>query len=271
MEKRIFLAIVLSIAVLVLWSWLAPMLFPELAKKPAPPPSKPAPQTATTTTNVAPPLQAAPAQEDRLRGGPTSVAPGSTAQYAAIAEYSDGSTKDVTADAGWSPHYNVFDNPIARAEFAVLFNTGGGTVAGATVEVLKDAGDRPRELGDVVAGDHVEEGVLAQLARGQHGVVESHHPQARHVVGLPDMVALDVHVVLAGVGHRGRDADVLVEARRLLLELVQVHHDAGERLCEPLRVLEHLFQPRLDMTAILQSREAVRLRHVAQALVRHTG
>ena len=30
MEKRIFIAILLSIAVLVGWSWLAPRLFPEL-------------------------------------------------------------------------------------------------------------------------------------------------------------------------------------------------------------------------------------------------
>jgi YidC/Oxa1 family membrane protein insertase len=48
MEKRIFVAIVLSIAVLVLWSWVAPMVFPELAKKPVP--VKPS----TTTTTVAP-------------------------------------------------------------------------------------------------------------------------------------------------------------------------------------------------------------------------
>ena len=40
MEKRIFLAIAISIAVLVGWSWLAPKLFPDLIKKPAP--AKPA-------------------------------------------------------------------------------------------------------------------------------------------------------------------------------------------------------------------------------------
>ena len=61
--------------------------------------------------------------------GPTSVAPGETAHYTATAEYSDGSSKDVTADAGWSPQYNAFDNPIARAEFAVLF-TGPGVAVG---------------------------------------------------------------------------------------------------------------------------------------------
>ena len=52
MEKRIFVAIILSIGVLVLWSWLAPMIFPELARKPAPP--KPA-ATATSTSGTAVP------------------------------------------------------------------------------------------------------------------------------------------------------------------------------------------------------------------------
>ena len=54
MEKRIFVAIILSIAVLVLWSWLAPMLFPELVKKPAPPKPVATATTDTTTTTAAP-------------------------------------------------------------------------------------------------------------------------------------------------------------------------------------------------------------------------
>ena len=47
MEKRIFLAVVISIALLALWSAVLPKFFPELAKKPEPP--KPA-ATATATT-----------------------------------------------------------------------------------------------------------------------------------------------------------------------------------------------------------------------------
>ncbi len=46
MEKRIFLAIVISIALLIGWNAIAPKLFPELARKPAPAASK----TATTST-----------------------------------------------------------------------------------------------------------------------------------------------------------------------------------------------------------------------------
>lgn len=77
MEKRIFLAIVLSIALLFGWSVLAPKLFPELARKPKPPVasatdttattgpaatatsgSQPAPATATSATSTAAPAPA---------------------------------------------------------------------------------------------------------------------------------------------------------------------------------------------------------------------
>ncbi len=49
MEKRIFIAIVVSIAFLWIWAALAPRFFPELARKPAPAPAK-----TTTTSRRAP-------------------------------------------------------------------------------------------------------------------------------------------------------------------------------------------------------------------------
>jgi YidC/Oxa1 family membrane protein insertase len=54
MEKRIFIAILISIGLLVGWGYLAPKLFPELAKKPAAvkPATTTAPQTAATTTST---------------------------------------------------------------------------------------------------------------------------------------------------------------------------------------------------------------------------
>lgn len=55
MEKRIFLAVVISIALLGLWSWALPKVFPELAKKPEPAKVETAPRTpatATTTTGT---------------------------------------------------------------------------------------------------------------------------------------------------------------------------------------------------------------------------
>src|SRR6266568_5741892 len=47
MEKRIFIAVVISIALLYGWAVVAPKLFPELAKPP-----KPATTTAATTTTT---------------------------------------------------------------------------------------------------------------------------------------------------------------------------------------------------------------------------
>ena len=51
MEKRIFAAVLISIGLLWLWAELAPRLFPELVKKPAPKPAVTA--TTATTTNTA--------------------------------------------------------------------------------------------------------------------------------------------------------------------------------------------------------------------------
>jgi YidC/Oxa1 family membrane protein insertase len=59
MEKRIFLAIVISIAFLFGWATLAPKLFPELAKKPAP--VKPQVEKTTTAVPSATPANVGPA------------------------------------------------------------------------------------------------------------------------------------------------------------------------------------------------------------------
>jgi len=61
--------------------------------------------------------------------GPTSVTPGDTAQYTATAEYSDGSSKDVTAGALWSPTYSETWDPVSRASFALSFTSPGVTAA----------------------------------------------------------------------------------------------------------------------------------------------
>ncbi len=62
--------------------------------------------------------------------GPASVAPGDTAHYTATAEYSDGSSKDVTAAALWSPTYSEYWDPVSRAGFALSFTSPGVTAAG---------------------------------------------------------------------------------------------------------------------------------------------
>src|SRR5437764_567863 len=55
MEKRIFAAVLISIGLLWLWAAVAPKLFPELAKKPAPPKPAVTATTATTATTAPPP------------------------------------------------------------------------------------------------------------------------------------------------------------------------------------------------------------------------
>ena len=62
--------------------------------------------------------------------GPASVAPGEIAHYTATAEYSDGSSKDVTAGALWSPVYSETWDPVSRAGFALSFTSPGVTAAG---------------------------------------------------------------------------------------------------------------------------------------------
>lgn len=82
MEKRIFLAIVISIAFLFAWATLAPKLFPELAKKPEP--VKPAVEKTTTAT---PPVTPAPATGQTVTAATPSVSstttPATTAPVAA--------------------------------------------------------------------------------------------------------------------------------------------------------------------------------------------
>ncbi len=59
-------------------------------------------------------------------GGPATVAPGATAHYTATAESSDGSSKDVTAGALWSPTYSETWDPMSRAGFALYFESRRG-------------------------------------------------------------------------------------------------------------------------------------------------
>ncbi|HYH06705.1 MAG TPA: membrane protein insertase YidC [Thermoanaerobaculia bacterium] len=74
MEKRIFLAIAISIAVLFGWAAIAPRLFPELMKKPEPVKTSTAPKT-TAATSKAPALAPAAAAAIPEMGAATPAAP----------------------------------------------------------------------------------------------------------------------------------------------------------------------------------------------------
>ena len=80
MEKRIFLAVVISIALLGLWSWALPKFFPELAKKPEPAKvtttTAPRPSTTTgalTTTSPAPSAVPSPALAAAVPAAPVAA------------------------------------------------------------------------------------------------------------------------------------------------------------------------------------------------------
>jgi YidC/Oxa1 family membrane protein insertase len=89
MEKRIFLAVVISIALLALWSAVLPKFFPELARKPEPT----RPQVARTTTA---PTPAKPVNPDA--GAPVVAPAPSAAPVAAVAvQTSTIDTPDFTA------------------------------------------------------------------------------------------------------------------------------------------------------------------------------
>ncbi|MDQ3281681.1 MAG: membrane protein insertase YidC [Acidobacteriota bacterium] len=81
MEKRIFLAIAISIAVLLGWSAIAPRLFPELAKKPAVKP------VATDTTATRPPVDVkAPPADTAIAAAPPASPVAATAQQHTIVD-----------------------------------------------------------------------------------------------------------------------------------------------------------------------------------------
>src|SRR5687767_10195155 len=123
MEKRIFAAIILSIGVLVLWSWVAPMIFPELARKPVP--AKPvATTTAATTTDGAVPASdtvssTAPAGSASTASAATSTSLGAGSAAAAL-------QVPAAPVAATSVQNTVIDTPDYRA---VMSNRGAQLVS----------------------------------------------------------------------------------------------------------------------------------------------
>ena len=121
MEKRIFLAVLISIAVLALWSAVVPRLFPELARKPAP---QTAPAQKTATANPAAPA-AVP--------NPAAQAPPATTTPAPPATPAAASTVERT----------VIDAPDYRA---VLSNRGAQLVSFRLKGYLRKGGTDPVDL-----------------------------------------------------------------------------------------------------------------------------
>jgi YidC/Oxa1 family membrane protein insertase len=111
MEKRIFLAVVISIALLVGWSVLIPKLFPELVRKPEPP--KPATATATS----APPASTASAPPAAATAGTTATT-SATATTPATAPAVAASAPIATPVSGERAQMTVVETPDFRAVFS---------------------------------------------------------------------------------------------------------------------------------------------------------
>ena len=107
MEKRIFLAVVISIALLGLWSWGLPKFFPELAKKPEPAKVETATNTTTTTTSPT----------TTTGSGTTAAPPAATVTTPAV-------TPQVAAAAPVSAE-RVQTSKIDTPEFTAVFSNRG--------------------------------------------------------------------------------------------------------------------------------------------------
>jgi YidC/Oxa1 family membrane protein insertase len=104
MEKRIFLAVLVSLAVLYLWAAIAPRLFPDLVKKPA--------ATTTSTTGTTGTTASAPAPASAPGASNTTVAP--AAQPAVTAS----AAPPVTPAAATSVAVTTVDTPSFVARFS---------------------------------------------------------------------------------------------------------------------------------------------------------
>lgn len=168
MEKRIFAAVLISIALLWGWAALAPKLFPELARKPAP--VKPA-ATATTTATTTAPTTTAPSSV----GAPT---PGRAAE--------GGSAHTVQPVAASSAAITTIDTPNFIAQ---LSNRGAELVSfqlkrysakdGSRVELVKA---RPASRTDFPFAIEAVDGVFAGQANSALYQVQERVAGGAHVV-----------------------------------------------------------------------------------------
>lgn len=144
MEKRIFAAIVISVAFLWIWAALAPRLFPELARRPAPVPVS-APKTAPAT------VRPAPQQPATLKPAPVAAGQQPVAHVAPIAA---SAVIDTTVDR---PEYvAVFSNRGAELISFQLKNYKART--GESVELIKE---RPRARTDFPFAIEAQNGAVA--------------------------------------------------------------------------------------------------------------
>ena len=123
MEKRIFAAIVISVALLWIWAAIAPRIFPELAKP------KPVPSTATTNSTTA------------VKSGSTTTVASAPAPVAPAA-------KPAVTAAPVAPvaESAVITTTVERADYVAVFSNRGAQLISFKLRNYKDKKKQPVEL-----------------------------------------------------------------------------------------------------------------------------
>jgi len=151
--------------------------------------------------------------------GPTSIAPGESARYTALAAYSDGSSKDVTETASWLPKSDetwktvYFTSPgvafgANRGEFDIAaLMDGKWPYASFHVFVLESgtfklSGVVSESDGEALEGVTVE--ILSGTGRGLHATTDGHGRYALYGVAGP------VRLHASADGFTPQDHDVVV-------------------------------------------------------------
>ncbi|HEX7155045.1 MAG TPA: membrane protein insertase YidC [Thermoanaerobaculia bacterium] len=144
MERRIFLAIVISLAVLWGWAAIAPKLFPELVKKPEPAAtSTTAPATSTAATT------AAPTSTTGTAPTPATIAPGSLAP--------------ITPVSGQRLQETVVDT----ANYTARFSNRGAQLVSFRLKHYKEDNGEPVELVKARAPNRLDFPFVIQPANAQ--------------------------------------------------------------------------------------------------------
>jgi len=103
--------------------------------------------------------------------------------------------------------------------------------------------------------------------RVEHRAREQQHellpPEATRPIDLADFVPQDARELLQHCVTRLMAVGI-VDA----LEAIEIAHHAGERLVEPLGVLEHLLETFFQISPVVEPREHVGLRHVPKSFIR---
>ena len=157
---------------------------------------------------------------DLKLSGPSRVAPGGTTAFSAVATYSDGSTKDVTAQATWTPTDSTLPlyfssagtaQSSGRGEVVVSASFGGKTTSSLTVFVLEPGTFRLSGTITNPAGAPVA-GVLVEIVAGTGNGLRTTTGSTGHYALYGVSGAVQIRLSADGWQTQTRDAVVANDA-----------------------------------------------------------